>query len=76
MLYRIGTFLMFVGAILIGLFILSDFAKTPMLNYLLCGGSIFMLGIFLWFKNPLPKAPPSGRFRIMKKAEKKQEKKL
>ncbi len=73
--HRIGTFLMMVGIVLVGLFIASDAAGAPTCNFLAAGVVLLVLGIFLWFRNPLPSGPPSGRFRILKGAGKKQDKK-
>jgi predicted membrane channel-forming protein YqfA (hemolysin III family) len=72
---RIGTFLIMVGLVLIGLYIASDSAGVPTCNLLLAGAVLLILGIFLWFRNPLPSGPPSGRFRILKGAGKKEDKK-
>jgi hypothetical protein len=72
---RIGTFLILVGLFLIGLFAYSDMVKAPVCNLLIIGGVTLALGVFLWFRNPTPPGQPTGRFRILKGAGKKQEKK-
>ncbi|MBE0697491.1 MAG: hypothetical protein IH586_11265 [Anaerolineaceae bacterium] len=72
---RIGTFLILVGLLLIGLFAYSDMVKAPVCNLLIFGGISLGVGIFLWFRNPSAPAQPTGRFRILKGANKKQDKK-
>ena len=73
--HRVGTFFMMVGLLLIGLFILSDIADAPTCNFLVIGVVLFVLGVYLWFRNPLPASPPSERFRIFKGGGKKQNQK-
>jgi len=73
--HRIGTFFMMVGLGLIGLFIASDTAGAPACNFLAAGSVLLVLGIILWFRNPLPSGQPSGRFRILKGPGKKADKK-
>lgn len=63
---RVGTFFILLGLALIGLFILSDIAKTPTCNYLVFGGLSLALGIFLWFRDPVKPGPPPERFRLLK----------
>jgi len=75
MTHRIGTFLMLVGMLMLGLFILSDIAQSPACGFLIIGGILLLLGIFLWFRDPTPPPQETGRFRILKGAGKKQEKK-
>ena len=70
--HRVGTFFMLVGLVLIGLFILSDVAGAPTCNFLVIGAVLLVVGAYLWFRNPLPAAPPSERFRIFKGSGKKQ----
>ena len=72
---RIGTFFILMGLLLLGLFAYSDMVKAPACNLLVIGGISLVLGLFLWFRNPTPPAQPSGRFRILKILEKKQDKK-
>jgi hypothetical protein len=75
---RIGTFFILLGIFLVVLFVLSDIAQAPTCNFLIIGGVSLSLGIFLWFKDPAPPGPPTGRFRIFKNKgskNKKQEKK-
>jgi hypothetical protein len=68
--YKIGTYLMLVGMLLIGLFVLSDLANTPTCGYLIWGAVLLAVGLVLWFRNPLAPPKPSGRFRIFKKEKK------
>jgi hypothetical protein len=72
---RIGTFCALVGSVMIGLFVLSDMAKTPTCSFLFAGGILLVLGIFLWLKNPAPPPQQTGRFRILRSGGKKQGKK-
>lgn len=72
---RIGTFLILVGLLLLALFVYSDLVKAPVCNLLVIGGFSLALGVFLWFRNPVPPQQPSGRFRILKSFGKKQDKK-
>jgi hypothetical protein len=75
MIHRIGTFFIFVGLFLAGLFVLSDLAKAPVCNFMIYGAVFIMLGIFLWFRNPLPAGPPPDRFRLLRSSGKKAGKK-
>ncbi len=72
---RIGTFFALVGILLIGLFVLSDMAKTPTCNFLFAGAILLVLGIFLWLRNPSPPPQETGRFRVLRSGGKKQGKK-
>ncbi len=72
---RIGTFFALVGFMLIGLYVLSDMARTPTCNFLIIGALLLCLGIFLWIKNPAPPPQDTGRFRILRSGGKKQDKK-
>jgi hypothetical protein len=72
---RIGTFFTLLGLGMIGIFILSDMARTPSCNYLVIGAVFLGLGIFLWLRDPAPPPQETGRFRILRKTEKKQGKK-
>lgn len=73
--HRIGTFFLMVGLALVGLFAASDTAGAPAWDFLAAGAVLLVLGILLWFRNPLPAGPPSERFRLLKGAGKKQGKK-
>jgi hypothetical protein len=72
---RIGTFFILLGIGLIGLFVLSDMAKSPTCGFLIFGFFSLGLGIFMWIRDPFPPAQPSGRFRILKGGRRNQEKK-
>lgn len=72
---RIGTFFALLGLGMIGLFVLSDMARTPSCNYLVIGAVFLILGIILWLRNPAPPPQETSRFRILRKSEKKQGKK-
>jgi hypothetical protein len=71
MIHRVGTFFMLVGIGLIVLFVASDVSGAPACNFLVIGTLLLALGGFLWFRTPAPSGPPSGRFRIFKRAGKK-----
>lgn len=71
---RIGTFFILIGLGLIGLFILSDIAESPSCNYLVFGAVLLGLGIFLWFRDPPHPPEPTGRFRLLQRSKKKQDK--
>jgi hypothetical protein len=63
---KFGCFLFFLGAVFLGLFILSDVAKDTNFTYLLAGGLLFFLSLL--FRKPKIENPPeSNRFRIIKK---------
>ena len=68
---RFGTFLFFVGFILIGMFILTDFAENPQFGYFFGAVLCIIGGIALWWRPPAVKTPPtdSGRFRIIRTLE-------
>jgi hypothetical protein len=72
---RIGTFLILLGIVLLALFAYSDIVQAPVCNLLISGGLSLGLGIFLWFRNPAPPPPETGRFRLFRSASKKQNKK-
>ncbi len=72
---RIGTFFIVIGLGLIGMFILSDIAKTPSCNLLLFGGISLAVGILLSRQNPGPPPKETGRFRVLHGSGKKQGKK-
>ena len=72
---RIGTFFILLGIGSVGLFILSDMSDTPTCNYLVFGAVFLALGIVLWLRDPAPPPQETGRFRILRKTEKKQGKK-
>jgi sugar phosphate permease len=62
---RIGCFFLIVGAVIMGLFLASDAAHKPQLNFLLAGAAICLIGFALWRRGrPAPR--DSGRFRILR----------
>ena len=63
---RIGTFLILLGLLLIGLFILSDVADAPACNLLAMGGILVTVGIIMWFRDPVQPGPPPERFRLLR----------
>jgi len=67
---RIGTFLMWAGGFFLLLFIFSIIALQPALLLLVIGAPAFLLGVFLWLRDPKPQAPASGRFRVLQKKKK------
>jgi hypothetical protein len=71
---RIGRFLVVVGLGLIGMFVLSDMAQLVNYNFLVIGGLVFGVGIFLIITSPAPEATPNPRFRSLNKIMKKEEK--
>jgi len=70
---KIGTFFIFVGVILIILFVLSDVANAREFHYLLYGMIAFLIGIFMVGTNPKPPVE-STRFRVLKRKSEKEKK--
>jgi hypothetical protein len=68
---KIGSFFIFMGVILIILFVLSDIAHAREFNYLLYGMIILLIGIFMVGTNPKPPVE-SNRFRMLKRKSEKQ----
>ena len=66
---------MLVGGVLVFVYVFTDIAKAPDWRFLVGGALLIGLGIYLWWRSPLPPPPPSGRFSALKKKEKKQDKK-
>lgn len=64
---------MSLGALLVGLFILSDIAEAQTCGFLWIGLFCLVLGIFLWFRDPAPRPQPTDRFRLLKSMQKKQD---
>ena len=64
---RIGIFLVLLGVILIGLFVLSDMAAQPVCNLLAAGGASLAVGILLVARAPRQETPKPERFRTVKK---------
>lgn len=70
-LYRVGTFFMLVGLIILMLFVFAVKAGVDKSEGMLLWGLLaFVLGAFLYFRFPKPPPEPSGRFRILKKGDK------
>ena len=72
---RVGTFFAVLGIGLIGLYVLSDISGSPTYNYLAIGALFLGLGIFMWLRDPAPPPKETGRFRVLRSAGKKQDKK-
>ena len=70
--HRTGTFLILLGVLFMGLFVLSDIARAPVFIYFLASAPLLIVGVVLrFFINPPPPPAPSARFRILKRKEKK-----
>ena len=72
---KIGSFFIFMGVILIILFVLSDIAHAREFNYLLYGMIILLIGIFMVGTNPKPPVE-SNRFRMLKRKSEKQKRSM
>lgn len=70
---KIGSFFIFMGVILIILFVLSDIAHAREFNYLLYGMILLLIGIFMVGTNPKPPVE-SNRFRVLKRKSENQKK--
>jgi len=63
---------MLVGTVVLLLFFFAAKAGVDQSVGLLFGGFItFVLGAFLWFRFPKPPSEPSGRFRMLRKGNRK-----
>ncbi len=64
----LGSFLFFVGLILLVLFVFSDIAEQPQFGLFAGGAVCLILAVALWLTSPRP-APgePPARFRTVKK---------
>ncbi len=70
-LYRVGIFFILVGILLLALFAFAARAGVDNIDGMLLWGLLaFGLGAFLYFRFPKPPPEPSGRFRILKKGNK------
>lgn len=69
--HRIGSFLVFLGLVLLLLFLLSDMADMPAFNFLVGGVLALGFGVFLWLHDTRPPPAPSERFRTMRSLGKK-----
>lgn len=63
---RIGCFMIMVGAVLVGLFAVSQAARAGQAGYLLIGLLILVLGFVLWWR-ARPAPAPSGRFSMLRR---------
>jgi len=68
-LHRIGIFFVFVGIIPLAIFFTTDRVEGPQVGAFFLGLLLVGIGIFLIRRNWQP-APPSRRFRILRKKEK------
>lgn len=69
--FKIGTFFMVIGAIILVLFVASVRGGVEdTTGMLLWGLGLFILGFFLWHYFPGPRPNPSGRFRVLKRTGK------
>jgi len=70
--FKVGTFFMVVGVIILLLYAVSTRANVEGTSGLLFWGlMIFLLGFFLWRRFPAPPPGPSNRFRILKRGRRK-----
>jgi len=63
---RIGCFFLFVGAVLMVIFLASDLATSPALGLLFWGVLSLLAGLAFWRKGYSP-PPSSNRFRILRR---------
>ena len=71
-LFKVGTFFMMVGAVILMLFFFAAKAGVDKSAGMLFWGLLaFGLGAFLYFRFPKPPSEPSGRFRMLKKGRRK-----
>lgn len=69
--FKVGTFFMVIGVIILVLFAGASRADVDGTNGLLFWGLLFfILGFFLWRRFPAPPPGPSNRFRILKRGRK------
>lgn len=69
MLARIGKFFIFIGILLILLFIYTDSVGSPYWGYVLLGLPFVLIGMVMRWMTPRPPPVESGRFRMLKKKE-------
>jgi len=70
--FKVGTFFMVIGLIILGLFAVASRADVEGTSGLLFWGLLtFILGFFLWRRFPAPPPEPSNRFRILKRGRRK-----
>jgi hypothetical protein len=68
--FRIGSFFVFIGLILLVIFFTTDQAKYPSYGYFFVGVALVFLGGFLWWRNRKP-WPPAERFRAIHRMQQK-----
>ena len=67
---RFGNFLIFIGLMLVVLFVFSDIAKSTDFNLLVVGGIAVLVGSFIRAATPKPPTEPVERFRLLRKRSK------
>ena len=72
---KVGTFFIFVGVVLIVLFVLSDIAHAREFHYLLYGMLVLLVGILFVGTHPKPPVE-SERFRLLKRKSEKQKRSM
>jgi hypothetical protein len=70
---KIGAFFLIVGGLALVIFFASTASEAPSFDFLLVGLGSTLLGGYLIFQGREPPAP-SGRFRILNRKRKKEEK--
>ncbi len=68
--YKLGRFLLIIGATLLVLFFASDATGQPMYRLFFSGAPLAAVGIYL-MQHFAPAPTPSGRFSWLKKRKKK-----
>ncbi len=65
--YRVGTFFIMIGIVLVILFVLSDAAQQTMFRYFCWGVALLFVGFAFRAQYKKSAPPPSGRFSIFKR---------
>jgi hypothetical protein len=65
---RIGQFFLYIGLIVLVIFVATSQAQRPAFSYLCGGGLSLVFGIFLIWRVRRP-PPEAGRFRLLRKSE-------
>ena len=63
---RIGSFFLFIGFLLIGLYLLSDIAGSAVFGLLIAGGITLSIGILAKWRSPKEEHEGSSRFRLIR----------
>jgi hypothetical protein len=63
---RLGCFLLLFGGILVAIYLASDVAKTPEINFLCFGALAILFGFALWRSGQPPKSE-SNRFKTVRR---------